>query len=183
MGARKDHIGFTKTIEYRVATQVAWKYRRWLCRGGISPKEYMFDLLPHLVYASQMWRPDHGMAKWSFLWMRGLQSVISTMDKLDRNKRRRDNWEFLRHEMVYRERHELETTEVAQLAMAGVRSQRDREVLTMWCGGVQQKEIGQRLGLSGERVRQLLRRAIADARHALRKEAVRVGSCLDECWR
>jgi len=77
---------------------------------------------------------------------------------------------------------DLETSETVKLAMRAM-SVRQRMVMTATLAGWRTRTICAWLGISEQMVWQDRHRAVIAGRHALRKEAVRVGSTLDECWR
>ena len=172
-----------RTLEYLVAKSVSWKYRGWCHRNGMESHELKRELLPHLFKASLAYRDGTGASRKAFLWRCALRRVGQIMDPLERTRTSRNKWPHLRHVTSYRPAADLEQDEVIKLALAGIANPRDRTALSMHCGGLTDREIGRRLGISGQRASQIIERAVREARHALMREAVRVGSTLDECWR
>lgn len=181
-GRFKSACGVTATVEYKVAFAVAWRYRRWAHRNGVSNRELIFDLIPQMVSARKTWRED-GASLEVYLFGCAVRKLGQIMDRPERTRERRERWPHLRHVTTCVPSRDLEQQEIVRLAMAGIANPRDRAALSMYCGGVHLREIGRRLGISGERASQIIDRAIREARHALMREAVRVGSTLDECWR
>ncbi len=183
---RGDRGGFTGTIEWRIAMLVAWKYRAWAMRNQLHHEELAHDLLPASVAAVRGFDSALSSSMEAHVWVMCKQQACTILNKRETQRRHLAKHGVLPDRGVAPAASlDIEQREVIQLAMAAM-NPRDREIVTqLYAEGAVDKlaATGRKFGVSGERIRQRVKRAIKTAREALRAEAVRVGSTLDECWR
>lgn len=176
--------GITGTLEFKVAAHVAWQWRPLLFSVGIDPNDMVPDLIPRAIISRRAWLADGGMAEPTFMWracryqlweiVRNRQYRMKRMANYDPQRESRrassDEWPSSR---------QLEIAELSRFAMRGLKP-RQKIALRMHVAGKKLRAIGKRLGVTRERARQIINKAIFYARHNLRKEAVRVRGCLDD---
>lgn len=177
-----QHNGFSYTLEWRMATRVAWRYRSWAYRYGLDNAELAHDLLPAAVIAAKHFDPALGSNKQAHVYRACRWEAVHIFEKMETQRKFRDRYSLRRHGHAARADADLEQREIVQLAMSAMNA-RDRMIVSSLLGGATLRYLAERHGVTYQRIGQLADRAIRDARHALRKEAVRVGSTLDECWR
>jgi DNA-directed RNA polymerase specialized sigma24 family protein len=183
MPSKGVKFGLSGTDEWYVTSRVAWKLRRWIYRYGIKQEEFAHDLLPYAIEAARDFDPSKGRSKVSHMWTFAWWTALRLLDRQEQIKRRRERFYIPPRDNCPAADHDLQQQEIVQLAMCSITSPRDREIVTAVMSGQTLAQVGARHRITRERVRQIALRGLRQAREALRKEAVRVGSCLDECWR
>ena len=183
--ARCRGRGWSGTVEYQAASQAAWKWRSLIHNSGIDQTEIVNDLMPEAVKASNRWREmEGGMAQVTFIYRACRQAIweicrkkLLRKTKLAAYDLRRDNaresgdsWSSSKH---------LEIAELCKAAM-GVLSSRRRTILTLYCAGWKYEAIGDRHGITRERVRQIINRSVDLARIELLRIALASNLDLDD---
>lgn len=180
---RGQHNGFCYTVEWWACTRVAWKHRSWAARNGLFENaEFARDLLPAAVASVKTFDTALGSDLKGHVYQACEWEAWHILAKLETRKKYREQCALPARPHVARADSEIEERETIQLAMAAM-NQRDREIITAVLSGTELRAIAVRHGVSFQRIAQLRDRAIRTSREALRREAVRIGSTLDECWR
>jgi DNA-directed RNA polymerase specialized sigma24 family protein len=182
MPSKGVRFGLTGTDEWHVTSRVAWKLRRWTCRYGIQQEEFAHDLLPYAVEAARDFDPALGRNKIAHMWTFTWWMALRLLEQQEGIKRRRERCYIPPRDNCPAADHDLQQQEMVRLAMSSITSPRDRAMVTAVMSGMTLSQVGARHGVTRERVRQIAVRGLRQAREALHKEAVRVGSSLDECW-
>jgi hypothetical protein len=171
---------FAKHPAVKVAQDACWKYRGILHKNGIDWNEARWDILPDLLTADLKF--DGRGSRGGFLWLCAQRLVFRLAVKW-RDRRRWAVEHQLRSEHLVAVWDEsladIETDDFAEFALTSLHA-RDRMTVRRQFSGDSFSALGSELGVTRERCRQLQVRGLKHATLAARKEAVRVGSYLND---
>lgn len=165
--------------ERHTAKMLAWKYRNPLFHRGLDLDEVCEDVLVMLFEKKHRYNPDRGASYVTWCYHLASRYLQRRLQLADANIRRMRKWRP--QPLVYNQSNH-DRQETVDLLWRTELSPRQREFLDMWCNGGTLRSIGAKVGLSPERVRQIIAKAIQKMRMQAKRVAVKHRIPFDELW-
>jgi RNA polymerase sigma factor (sigma-70 family) len=166
--------------EYRTAYMLTWKYRKPLFARGLDRDDIRGEIVVLLYEQKHRYDPARGASYVTWCYMLTTHYITEKMRKAEVNNRRMRLWRP--QPQVYHPSRSLDRKETLALLWKANLSRRERDWLFMWCNGGTLRSIAAQVGVSAERVRQIITKATKKMRlHAMRV-AVKHRIPFDELW-
>jgi RNA polymerase sigma factor (sigma-70 family) len=177
---KPEGTALTHHTEYRTAYLMTWKYRKPLFARGLDRDEIRGDILLLLYEQKPRYDPSRGASYVTWCYMLATHYITEQLRKAEVLSRRMSLWRP--QAMVYHPSHICDRKETVALLWKANLSGRERDWLFMWCNGGTLRQIGAKVGVSAERVRQVVSKATRKMLLHAKRVAVKNRIPFDELW-
>lgn len=163
--------------EFRAADRTVWRYRGAIFRYGMDPDDVRSDIIIHLLSKRHLYDPQRAKLT-TWCWFIAKRYAWRLFEIAEMRFKHMRHWRP--PPLVYDPPDDRDDI-VAMLHRANL-TDREREWLAHWCNGKSLRQISAIVGVSAERVRQIIAKAIKKMRMQAKRVAVKHRIPFNEMW-